>query len=582
MHIDEEKLKKVILESGAVSRSDLDKAISKAEENKKSFSEILLSDGKISETDLRQSEAFVLGISFVSLVNKKIDFLVLSLIPETIARNYNIISYKKVGEVLEVAMLHVDDLPIIDFVKKRSGLKILPRLTDTASIKSSLLQYRKSLQAELSGIIQKEVSSLNITKVGDIEKSAQELKMMAEDLPVVKVFDSLISHAILQNASDIHIEPREEELMVRYRIDGLLHDVMILNKNVASSITARIKVLSNLKLDEKRLPQDGRFKIEQDGEKTSFRVSTIPTFFGEKTVIRILKENAQELSLEKLGFQGEALEQVYNSLKQRSGLILAAGPTGSGKTTTLYTMLEIVNKPEVNISTIEDPIEYQLEQINQTQVKPEIGLTFANGLRSLLRQDPDIIMVGEIRDRETAGLAINASLTGHLVLSTIHTNSAAGSLPRLIDMGVEAFLIISTVKCIISQRLVRKLTASKEKYFLSSFEIKKIANYINLDDMLNLLKKTGAVGPKSTWEKIPFYKAVKSNDSEDGYLDRISINEVLKVTSTIKEMIIHGDSSDKIEIQAKKEGMTTILEDGISKAVLGVTTLEEVFRVISD
>ena len=584
MQINEEQLKKLILESGLVSKTDFESALQKAETKKQKVGNILLSDGKISETDLKRMEAFVLGIPFISLTdqNQKIDFSVLSLIPEPIARNYNIVAYKKSEKGLEVAMLDVDDLPVIDFIKKRSGLKILPRLTDTSSIRAVLVQYRQSLKAEFQDIIQKESSSFSIPLKEEGEKSETELKEMAGELPVVKIVDSLIFHAILQNASDIHIEPGEKELTVRYRIDGILHDAMVLNKNAGSGITARIKVLSNLKLDEKRLPQDGRFKVEQNGEKISFRVSTLPTFFGEKTVIRILKENAHEFTLENLGFHGESLEQIHNSLKLKTGMVLATGPTGSGKTTTLYTMLDILNRPEVNISTVEDPIEYQMSRVNQTQVKPEIGLSFANGLRSLLRQDPDIIMVGEIRDGETAGLAVNASLTGHLVLSTIHTNSAAGAIPRLIDMGVEPFLITATVKTIIAQRLVRKLTPNKEKYFLSPAEIKNLRKVVDLDRVLLFLKTENIIGANDTWDKIPFYKAVKSSEFEDGYSNRIGIHEVLKVTSTIKEMIIGGNSQDEIEAQAKKEGMITIIEDGVFQAVLGVTTLEEVFRVVSE
>ncbi|HEY4478167.1 MAG TPA: GspE/PulE family protein, partial [Candidatus Paceibacterota bacterium] len=339
---------------------------------------------------------------------------------------------------------------------------------------------------------------------------------------------------------------------------------------------------SNLKLDEKRLPQDGRFKIDQNGDKVSFRVSTLPTFYGEKTVIRILKEGSHGFSLEGLGFHGEGLERIYESLRQKTGMVLATGPTGSGKTTTLYTMLDILNKPDVNISTVEDPIEYQMPRVNQTQVKPEIGLTFANGLRSLLRQDPDIIMVGEIRDGETAGLAVNASLTGHLVLSTIHTNSAAGAIPRLTDMGVLPFLIVSTVKTIIAQRLVRRLTKSKEQYFLSATEIKNLSKLVDLDRMLGFLKEEKVVDAKATWEKIPFYKPVKSTDSEDGYQSRVGIHEVLKVSLAIKELISSGAGTDQIEAQAKKEGMMTMIEDGIFQCVLGNTTIEEVFRVVSE
>jgi type IV pilus assembly protein PilB len=582
MQIDQDQLKKFILDSGLVKKSDFELIAKTAEEKKQKFGDLLLAENKISETDLKRMEAFVLGIPFISLTAEKIDAGVLSLIPEPIARNYNIIAYKKSEKGLEVAMLDVDDLPVIDFIKKRSGMKILPRLTDTSSIKSSLVQYKKSLQAEFDNIIQKEVGTLGPISKEEGEKSEEDLKKMAEDLPVVKIVDSLIFHGILSNASDIHIEPGEENLTVRYRIDGILHDAMVLDKNAGSGITARIKVLSNLKLDEKRLPQDGRFKIEQNGDKVSFRVSTLPTFFGEKTVIRILKETSHGFSLEGLGFHGQALELIQESLKQKIGMVLATGPTGSGKTTTLYTMLDILNKPEVNISTVEDPVEYQMPRVNQTQVKSEIGLTFANGLRSLLRQDPDIVMVGEIRDGETASLAVNASLTGHLVLSTIHTNSASGAIPRLVDMGVLPFLIVSTVKTIIAQRLVRKLVDSKEKYFLSKDEVKNLAKLVDLDRMLMLLKNEKIVDEKATWEEIPFYKPVKTAEAPEGYAGRLGIHEVLKVTLSIKEMILHGSSQDEIEKQAKKEGMMTILEDGVFQAVLGVTSLEEVFRVVSE
>ena len=587
MEIDEEQLKKFILESKLVSHADLDEAVKKAQEKNQKFGDMLLSDGKISETDLRRMEAFVLGIPFVNLDNQKIDISVLSLIPEPIARNHNIIAYKKTEIGLEVAMLDVDDISAIDFIKKRSGLRVLPRLTDTVSIKSALVQYRRSLQVEFDSIIQKENSVIKSISKEDAqnqggEKSEEELKEMAEDLPVVKIVDSLIFHAILQNTSDIHIEPGEFELTVRYRIDGILHDAMILDKNAAPGITARIKVLSNLKLDEKRLPQDGRFKIDQNGEKISFRVSTLPTYFGEKTVIRILKESSHGISLETSGFHGEGLERIHESLKQKIGMVLATGPTGSGKTTTLYTMLDILNRPEVNISTIEDPIEYQMPRINQTQVRSEIGMTFANGLRTLLRQDPDIIMVGEIRDTETAELAVNASLTGHLVLSTIHTNSAAGAIPRLIDMGVEPFLLISTIKTIIAQRLVRRLISNKEKYFLSNAELKDLGKLINLDRVLLQLKNENIIGKEDTWAEVPFYKADNEGDSSDGYKGRVGIHEVLKVTASIKDLIIKGSSQDEIEVQAKKEGMSTMLEDGILKAVQGFTSLEEVLRVVSE
>ncbi len=582
MQINEEQLKKIILDSNLVTKTEIDESIKKAHAKKQTLSDVLLSENKIIEQDLKKLESFALGIPYVSLEKEKIDFSILSLIPEPIARNHNMVAYKKTDTTLEVAMLDVDDLPVIDFVKKYSGLKILARLTDSKSIKAVLVQYGKSLQVEFGDLIKSEDVGLKKINEDEDEKSAKELKAMAEDLPVVKIVDSLVSHAVLQGASDIHIEPGEYHLVVRYRIDGILHDAMTLSKNAASGITARIKVLSNLKLDEKRLPQDGRFKIEQNGEKISFRVSILPTFFGEKTVIRILRENSKGLTLEGLGFHGEGLERIHNALKQHIGMILATGPTGSGKTTTLYTLIDILNKPEVNISTVEDPVEYQMARINQTQVKSEIGMTFANGLRSLLRQDPDIIMVGEIRDTETASLGVNAALTGHLVLSTIHTNSASGAIPRMIDMGVLPFLLVSTLKTVIGQRLVRKLAESKEKYFLTKDEIKKLGEIIDLERVLKMFKEEKLVGENTTWEEVPFYKAVPNTESPDGYAGRLGIHEVLKISPTIKEIIIRGGTGDEIEKQAKEEGMMTMLEDGIFQAVLGKTTIEEVLRVVSE
>lgn len=579
MEMHESELKKIILNSGLISKTDLEEIQEKNKGSKEKFASLLLSSGKINEKDLKRIEAQALGIPFIDLASQKIDFETLSMVPEPIARNHNIITYKKSDSGLEVAMLDVDDLYAIDFIKKKTGLKILPRLTDSASLKTALVQYKQSLEAEFSDLIKKNVKDVKPSSESETE---EDLKKIAEDLPVVKIVDSLIEHAILQGASDIHIEPGEHDLIVRYRIDGILHDAMTLDKEAGNGITARIKVLSNLKLDEKRLPQDGRFKIENGEQKVSFRVSTLPTFYGEKTVMRVLNENAHGFTLEGLGFHGQGLELIHESLKQRTGMVLATGPTGSGKTTTLYTALDMLNTPGVNISTVEDPIEYQMPRVNQTQIRSEIGLTFSNGLRALLRQDPDIVMVGEIRDGETASLAVNASLTGHLVLSTIHTNSAAGAIPRMIDIGVLPFLIVSTVKTVISQRLVRKLSSMEGKYFMSQDEMKSLAKLVDLDRILNFLKIENIVAPDATWDKIPLYKVVKTNEFPDGYKGRLGIHEVLKVSLAIKELIIKGASADEIEKQAKSEGMMTMLEDGIFQAVRGMTTVEEVLRVVSE
>jgi type IV pilus assembly protein PilB len=573
-----------IIDSGLVSRTDIQKVKTEADESGEAVGRILVREGKLTDDELRRMKAYVLGIPFVDLKDQKLDFDILSKIPEPIARHHNVVAFKQAGQSLEVAMLDTEDLSAIDFIKKKTHLKILPRLTDNESMKSALLQYQKSLKAEFGDIIQKEIGAIKtieLDKNADVGSEA-DLKKLAEDLPVVRVVDTLLKHAIIQNASDIHIEPQETEVLVRYRIDGILHDAMVLPKNAGASITARIKVLSNLKLDEKRLPQDGRFKVEMNGEKVSFRVSILPTYYGEKTVTRLLRENVSGFTLEVLAFHGPALERLHEATKLATGMILTTGPTGSGKTTTLYTMLDILNTPDVNISTIEDPVEYQMKRINQTQVKPEIGFTFASGLRSLVRQDPDIIMVGEIRDNETASLAINASLTGHLVLSTLHTNSAAGAIPRLIDMKIEPFLIVSTINVIIGQRLVRRLTTDRQPAILSKAETDHLGSVVDLKRVLESLKAEKIVAANATWADIPFYKPKANAESEDGFKGRVGIHEVLKVSPSIREIIMRGGTGKDIEDQAKKEGMTTMIEDGIFKAAEGLTTIEEVLRVISE
>ncbi len=582
MFIESSQLKQALLEANIVSESDLDAAFSEAGEKKKEVGDILVSGGKISEDDYRRILSHVLGVPFVDLKSQKTEFEILSLIPEPIARNHNIVAYARKGDSLEVAMLDTDDLSAIDFVKKKTGLRILPRLTNTESMKSALIQYQKTLKADFGDIIQQEASNLKMLQSENgPEASGEDLKKLAEDLPVIRIVDTLLKHAALQDASDIHIEQSETEVIVRYRIDGMLHDAMVLPKQAGSSITARIKVLSNLKLDEKRLPQDGRFKIELNGEKISFRVSILPTYYGEKTVMRLLRETVSGFTLEKLGFHGRNLEVVHEATKLSDGLILTTGPTGSGKTTTLYTVLDIVNQPDVNISTVEDPVEYQMKRVNQTQVKPDIGFTFASGLRSLLRQDPDIIMVGEIRDNETAALAINAALTGHLVLSTLHTNSAAGAIPRLIDMKCEPFLLVSTLRVVIAQRLVRRLHASKKPELLTKEEYEAISKHVEMDKVLEALKAENIVEKDATWKTIPFYKPVPDSESDDGYKSRLGIHEVLKVSPTVRELVIKGETSDVIEKQARSEGMLTMIEDGVFKAVQGLTSLEEILRVVS-
>ncbi len=582
MHVSEAELKEFIIDSGLVSKKDVDDAAKEATERNQSLGDILVSRGLITEDALRRITAYVFGIPFVNLKDHRIPIEILSLIPEPIARTHNIIAYQQNGDSLEVAMLDVEDLASIDSVRKKTGFKILPRLTDTESIKAALLLYQKSLKDEFGDIISAEAGKLQVVAEGGKELSGDDLKKMAEDLPIVRIVDTLLRHAITQGASDIHIEPMEDQVLVRYRIDGILHDAMTLPKAATAGIIARIKVLSNLKLDEKRLPQDGRFKMETEAERVSFRVSMLPTFYGEKVVMRLLRESGEGFTLDALGLHGENMERIHHALTQTTGIILVSGPTGSGKTTTLYTMLDILNQPDVNISTIEDPIEYQMKRVNQSQVAPQIGFTFANGLRSLVRQDPDIIMVGEIRDGETASLAINAALTGHLVLSTIHTNSAAGAIPRLIDMGVEPFLLTSTIRVIIGQRLVRKLCESKESYTVDAAARAKVAPDTDFEAALDALTEEKLVKAGTKVTDLPFYRPVPSPECEDGYKSRIGIHEVLAVSPAIREIMLHESTTDAIEAQAKKEGMLTMLQDGLYKAARGITSLEEVLRAISE
>ncbi|HQT82705.1 MAG TPA: GspE/PulE family protein [Candidatus Paceibacterota bacterium] len=582
MHVSEGELKEFIIDSGLVAKKDIDAAAAEAQKRGQSLGDILVSRGSLTEDALRRIQAYVLGIPFVNLKDHRITTDVLALIPEPIARTHNIIAFRKDGDSLEVAMLDVDDLASIDSVRKKTGLKILPRLTDTESIKAALLQYQKSLKDEFGDIISAEAGKIRVVAENNKDLSNDDLKKMAEDLPIVRIVDTLLRHAIVQGASDIHIEPMESEVLVRYRIDGILHDAMTLPKAAAAGIVARIKVLSNLKLDEKRLPQDGRFKMETDADRVSFRVSILPTFFGEKTVMRLLRETGEGFTLDVLGLHGENMEHIHHALTQTTGLILISGPTGSGKTTTLYTMLDILNQPDVNISTIEDPIEYQMKRVNQSQVNPQIGFTFANGLRSLVRQDPDIIMVGEIRDGETASLAINAALTGHLVLSTIHTNSAAGAIPRLIDMGVEPFLLVSTIRVIVGQRLVRKLCTEKESYLMDKETRAKVASDTEFNIAFQSLVAEKLVKTGTTLDDLSFYRPTPSAECADGYKGRIGIHEVLAISPAIREIMLKSSTTDAIEAQAKKEGMLTMFEDGLYKAERGITSIEEVLRAITE
>lgn len=399
---------------------------------------------------------------------------------------------------------------------------------------------------------------------------------------VIKIVETLLEYAISKNASDIHVEPRENELLVRCRVDGILKEVMTLPKEMMAGIIARIKILSNLKIDEHQLPQDGRFKISKPQYEVSFRVSVFPVAEGEKIVLRLLREGGEMLTIEKLGLLPHQLEIVERNINRPYGMLLVTGPTGSGKTSTLYAFLNVLNTPKVNIITVEDPIEYRMEGVNQSQIKPKIGYTFAAGLRAILRQNPDIIMVGEIRDQETADIAINAAMTGHLVLSTLHTNDAAGALPRLLDMGVIPYLIGSTVNLIIAQRLVRKLCKKCiESYLLDKKMIRNIETTLKIkfDHIVDRLKLEKIITDEESTESLRFFRSKGCKECTEGYKGRTGIFEVLEVSKEISRLINERATAETIKQQAIKEGMITILEDGFAKAKQGITSIEEVLRV---
>lgn len=583
MKADTTQLKNFLIDSGLITEKQFERELRKSQETNQKVGDVLVSDGLVTQEEVTKMEAYLLGIPFINIERETIPLDVLKIVPEPIARAHNIIAFRRQGDELEVAMLDPEDLRTIDFIKKTNpALIIKPRLTTSEGIKKALYQYQKTLEAEFGDIIKKEANTIKHIPENEETDNKKELEKVAQELPVITVVDTLLKHAILQRASDVHIEPLEKEVVVRYRIDGLLHNVMSLPITTASGIVARIKVLSNLKLDEHRLPQDGRFKIETEDFKYSIRVSILPVFNGEKIVMRLLSEGNKAYTLEGLGIEGKALEDLKFNLGRPSGMILVTGPTGSGKTTSLYAMMEILNTPDVNISTIEDPIEYRMPRVNQTQTNSKIGLTFSAGLRSLVRQDPDIIMVGEIRDNETAALAINAALTGHQVLSTLHTTEAAGAIPRLIDMKCEPFLLASTLNVIMAQRLVRKFHSEKEKYKLSAEEIENINKYCKLEKVLEILKKEKVLPEKAKISDMEFYKAKPSKDCPDGYSGRLGIYEILPVSEVIKELIVKKANTKEITNQAIKEGMRTMIEDGFVKAAKGLTSIEEVLRVITE
>lgn len=550
---------------------------------KADIEELVIKQNITTDVELTQLFADEIGVPFVEINVKEIDKEVLKQLPENIAKLYNMVvisgSVDSPDEPKKVAMLDPDDLQAIDVLHKLFGKNVDICISTKFNILSALDLYRGNIGSEISKIVTEG------EEAEDNEEVTEE--DIAEDSPIAQTVNLIIEYAVKSGASDIHIEPREKNVLIRYRIDGVLKEANRLPKRTMAALTSRIKILSNLKIDERRAPQDGRFKINMNGRLYAFRVSTLPISEGEKVVMRVLDETSEPLSLEALGFWGKALNDINEASRQPHGMILVTGPTGSGKSTTLHSVLHILNKPDVNISTIEDPVEYKLEGVNQTQVNPVAGMTFAAGLRALLRQDPNIIMVGEIRDGETAGLGVQAALTGHLVFSTLHTNNAATCLPRLLDMNIEPFLIASVVRVVIGQRLVRRLVPEDcEEYAPNDEERKEIERVFGLKtktDWDNLLKQVQQAQeefgkPKSS--KLTLWRPKHDlKGDKTGYKGRMGIYEVLSNTTTIQNLIVGNATSDEIQAKAISEGMLTMQLDGLIKAMLGMTSIEEILRV---
>jgi type IV pilus assembly protein PilB len=561
--------------------------------NHRPLVDLVMQSNLVGEKEFIQSYAERIDVPFVEIVPKNIRKDVLHLIPEHIARQYGAVLFDVTEDGTKLlAMEDPDDVQAINFLQKQLGANLKIYIAGRSNILAALDQYRGNLSSELNQAIESQTSAVPEAEVE--EKVSEE--DVAEDSPVSQTVNLIIQDAVKQNASDIHIEPRDDYVSVRYRVDGQLRETNKLPKKVLLALVSRIKILSNLKIDERRAPQDGRFKINVGSGEFALRVSTLPIVEGEKVVMRILDESSKPSTLQELGFWGSSLERLEHALTRPHGMILFTGPTGSGKSTSLFSILSRLNQPTVNISTVEDPVEYKIPGTNQVQVNPVAGMTFAHGLRALLRQDPNIIMVGEIRDSETANLAVQAALTGHLVFSTLHTNNAATCLPRLLDMGIEPFLIASTVRAVVGQRLVRKLIPDAIEPFApdmnssariqTSFDIKTPQDMARIhlleSEAIKSLENPRADKQLSTNEAAitRLWRAKAANP--DAFHGRMGIYEVLSMSPTIQKLVLGGYSADGIQEEAIKEGMVTMQTDGLVKALRGLTSIEEVMRVTTE
>lgn len=590
MRVSDKFIEKIIIDEGLVDDARLEELKVAAERSHQPLQTVVVNQEVIDDTALTVLLGKYIGVPFVEIDPKEIPDDILHKIPEHIAKQYNVVLFGEDDDGnLKLAMEDPDDVQALNFIQKEVGYNLVVFLATRNNILGCLENYRGDVNKELNDVI-----AIQQDNIGETQSVTEE--DFAEDSPIAQTVNLLLEFAIKSSASDIHIEPREDVVQIRYRIDGVLKEVNKLPRNVIGALVSRIKILSNLKIDERRVPQDGRFKIRVSGKQYALRVSTLPIADGEKVVMRILDESNQAVRLEDLGYWGRQLTTIKEAMLQPNGMILVTGPTGSGKSTSLFSVLSELNTPDVNISTIEDPVEYKIAGVNQTQTNPKAGMTFASGLRALLRQDPNIIMVGEIRDSETANLGVQAALTGHLVFSTLHTNNAATCLPRLLDMDIEPFLIASTVRAVVGQRLVRRLCMNcRQSRKPDENELKSVSEMFNIDDKKELShvheleslaskEKIGGDTPLSTSENeiLSIWHANPEGCDEcnhSGYRGRMGIYEVLDITVNIQKLITANATSNDIQEQAIKDGMITMQIDGLIKALRGITTIEEVLRV---
>lgn len=566
----------ILVANNALSKEQGEQVLFEQINSGKSLENILEEKKIVGEKDLTQAKSTFYNIPFIDLDEIGVSPEALTLLPEGVARRYAMLPFalSKQENTLSVAMKNPLDLSAIDFAEQKTGLRILPHYAATSELERKIAErYAQNLSSEVKAALKDTDHSEDVkAKLADLSSLSKEV---VREAPITKIVETVLSFAIKARASDIHIEPQENKTRVRYRIDGILSEKLILPKSVHEAVVSRVKILSNLKIDERRVPQDGRFNFVADGEAVDLRVSTLPTMHGEKVVMRLLKKNMTVPSLPDLGLRGFALRHVEQAIRIPHGIILITGPTGSGKTTTLYSILHKINTPQVNILTLEDPVEYEMKGVNQVQINPQAGLTFASGLRSFLRQDPNIIMVGEIRDTETVELAIQASLTGHLVFSTLHTSSAAGAIPRLLDMGGEPFLIASSMTLTMAQRIVRMINPKyKEGYQPEAAVVEDMKKV--LGPLFNAWCKQNNKDPNNLTLSRP---SENRPPNEPAYKGRIGIFEVMPITEEIAKMVLENTPASELEKVAIKDGMLLMKQDGYIKVLEGLTTIEEVLRV---